>query len=117
MDEVARARARWAVIFTSEAGADRAGYAEMDAALVETVHRQPGFCGVESIGDATRSITVSYWDSEEAIRAWRDHAEHRVAQSEGRSRWYSCYHIEVCRIERRYAFEATPAASRSSSTS
>lgn len=106
MDEEARARARWAVIFVSEAGADRAGYAEMDAALVEAVRLQSGFCGVESIGDATRSITVSYWESEEAIRAWRGHAEHRVAQSEGRARWYRRYHIEVCRIERAYSFPA-----------
>jgi heme-degrading monooxygenase HmoA len=104
MDEAARGRAQWAVIFVSEAGADRAGYAETDAAMVEAVRGQPGFCGVESLEDGKRSVTVSYWESEEAIRAWRAHAEHRQAQAEGRARWYRRYHIEVCRIERAYSF-------------
>lgn len=31
-------------------------------------------------------ITVSYWDSQAAIRAWSRHAEHRDAQARGRPR-------------------------------
>jgi heme-degrading monooxygenase HmoA len=100
---------RYAVIFSSERGADDTGYAEMDAALLEEVRQQPGFAGVDSLSADGRSITVSYWESREAIRAWREHALHREAQARGRSLWYRRYRIQVCRIERDYAFDALSA--------
>jgi len=96
--------ARYAVIFRSEDGENREGYAEMDAALLEAVRGQPGFRGIESLGAGGRSITISYWDSLEAIRAWREFALHREAQAAGRAGWYRRYRIEVCRIERGYSF-------------
>jgi heme-degrading monooxygenase HmoA len=99
-----RADAKWAVIFTSVAAANRSGYEEADARLVELVQAQPGYCGVESLGDAERSITISYWIDLESIRAWKELPIHRAAQAEGRRRWYSSYRIEVCRIERAYGF-------------
>ena len=99
-----RADAQWAVIFTSVASADRAGYEETDARLAELVRAQPGFCAVESLGDAERSITISYWSDLESIRAWRELPIHRAAQAEGRARWYASYRIEVCSIERAWGF-------------
>lgn len=38
--------------------------------------------------------------SEAAIAAWRVHAEHRIAQESGRTRWYEHYEIRVARVER-----------------
>jgi len=101
---LSRADAKWAVIFTSRAGTDRSGYEEMDAELAALVRQQPGFCAVESLGDAERSITISYWLDTESIRAWRELPVHRGAQAEGRARWYASYRVEVCRIERAWAF-------------
>lgn len=94
---------RYAVIFSSCRARDDEGYAEMDAALLAAVQQQPGFAGVESLSADGRGITISYWDSLESIQAWRELALHRVAQSEGKSRWYRSYRIEVCRIERQYS--------------
>ena len=45
-------------------------------------------------------ITVSYWESEDAIREWKAHAEHRVAQETGKKVWYANYVIRVAKVER-----------------
>ena len=98
--------ARYAVIFVSERTEVDAGYDETDRELVELVRRQPGFAGVESIQQCGRSITVSYWESLESIRAWKELEAHRQAQQRGRNEWYRSYRIQVCEIQRDYAFDA-----------
>jgi heme-degrading monooxygenase HmoA len=94
----------YAVIFTSvRTAADPAGYAATADRMVELARQQPGFLGVESArGEGGLGITVSYWTSEEAIRAWHEQAEHRVAQVAGREKWYATYQLRVCRVERAY---------------
>ena len=93
----------YAVIFTSlRADGDR-GYDQMAARMVELAAQQPGFLGVESVRDAAGlGITVSYWESEDAIRRWKAQAEHRVAQEKGRAQWYAAYQLRVARVERDY---------------
>jgi heme-degrading monooxygenase HmoA len=71
--------------------------------MVELARQQPGFLGVESArGEGDLGITVSYWSSEAAIRAWREQAEHRLAQAAGRETWYAAFQLRVCRVERAY---------------
>jgi heme-degrading monooxygenase HmoA len=98
----------YAVIFTSRrTQADDEGYAEMANRMEELASRQPGFLGVESARDADGvGITVSYWETLEAIDAWREHAEHRIAQLSGKSKWYAAFELRVCRVERAYGFKA-----------
>ncbi|MEK6254217.1 MAG: antibiotic biosynthesis monooxygenase, partial [Gemmatimonadales bacterium] len=69
----------YAVIFTSRRAAAHGGYDEMAARMVELASEQPGFLGIESLREGPVGITVSYWDSEEAIDGWRKHVEHREA--------------------------------------
>ena len=94
----------YAVIFTSlRTPADAAAYEAMAERMVELAREQPGYLGVESArGPDGLGITVSYWTSEEAIRAWREHAEHQIAQSQGRREWYAQYELRVARVERAY---------------
>lgn len=95
----------YAVIFTSTRTEGDNGYAAAAQRMAELVLEQPGFLGVESVRGADGvGITVSYWQSEAAILAWRDHPEHRLIQARGRSEWYSAFHTRVCRVEREYAF-------------
>jgi heme-degrading monooxygenase HmoA len=100
----------YAVIFTSRrSSADGAGYAAMSERMVELAAQQPGFLGVESArGSDGVGITVSYWESEAAIRAWREDAEHRLAQQHGRERWYEWFRLRVCRVERAWEFSQLP---------
>jgi len=99
----------YAVIFTSVAtGEDPAGYAAVAERMVALAAAMPGFLGIESVRGADGvGITVSYWASEEAIRAWYQHAEHREAQRLGRERWYGRFELRVSRVERAYGFDTS----------
>ena len=91
----------YAVIFTSTRTAVDEGYGDMSEKMVELAARQPGFLGVESArGEDGLGITVSYWESEEAIANWRANAEHRIAQSQGREQWYREFVTRVAKVER-----------------
>lgn len=73
--------------------------------MVELAAQQPGFLGVESVRGADGvGITVSYWSSLEAIAAWKANAEHRVAQTSGRKKWYEQFETRIARVERAYRF-------------
>lgn len=98
----------FAVVFTSVRGdADPEGYAVMADRMVELASGQPGFLGMETVRNTEGvGITVSYWASLDAIRKWREHAEHRVAQSRGRSTWYREYRLRICRVERDVHFSS-----------
>ena len=71
------------MIFTSLRTAVEEGYAQTAERMLQLAGEQPGFLGVESAREEV-GITVSYWESPEAIRAWKDHAEHVLAREKGR---------------------------------
>ena len=90
----------YAVIFTARRTDVVDGYDATAERMVELAARQPGFLGVESTSSADGlEITVSYWESLEAIAAWRAHHEHRVAQERGKREWYSHFELRVARVE------------------
>ncbi|HYI13654.1 MAG TPA: antibiotic biosynthesis monooxygenase [Thermoanaerobaculia bacterium] len=95
----------YAVIFTSTRTGIDEGYGAMSEKMVEMASQQPGFLGVESArGEDGLGITVSYWESEEAIAHWRRNAEHRIAQSQGKEKWYSEFVTRVAKVERARTF-------------
>jgi heme-degrading monooxygenase HmoA len=93
----------YAVIFTSTRTGDNFGYDAMSDAMVSLAAQQPGFLGIESARDSL-GITVSYWDSLEAIAAWKQNSAHLVAQQRGRDLWYQAFKTRICRVERDYAY-------------
>ena len=94
----------YAVIFTSLRTEVDEGYGDMADRMVELAAAQPGFLGVESARSGL-GITVSYWESLEAIRNWKMNAEHLIAQQLGRKQWYSEFQTRICKVEREYGFE------------
>lgn len=93
----------YAVIFTSIRTEITDGYAQTADRMVQLAALQPGYLGVESARNEI-GITVSYWESLEAIRAWKAQVEHRIAQETGRNQWYSAYKTRICLVERDYEF-------------
>jgi len=91
----------YAVIFTSLRTEGDNGYGEMADRMNELAAQQPGFLGIESVRDGL-GITVSYWDSLEAIKHWKANLEHKEAQKSGRERWYSTFRIRIAKVEREY---------------
>lgn len=97
----------YAVIFTSVRFRNAHGYDEMAARMIALAKQQPGFLGVASVSNEV-GITVSYWESPEAIKYWKQQAEHLVAQRKGRAEWYKWYNVKICKIEREYEFGSPP---------
>ena len=55
---------------------------------------QDGYLGHESArGTDGLGITVSYWRDEDSVVAWKQVAEHLVAQRLGKERWYEAYQV------------------------
>jgi heme-degrading monooxygenase HmoA len=101
----------WAVIFSSRRRggaepADDPGYAAAAQRMVELAADQPGFLGIESSRDGSGfGITVSYWQSPEALLAWRRQVEHAAIREQGRERWYEHYELRVAAVERAYGWD------------
>ena len=83
-----------AVIFTSVRTDGDNGYAAMTQSMDALARQQPGFLGIESARDEV-GITVSYWADQHTARAWKQVAEHLVAQRRGRELWYRDYRVRV----------------------
>jgi heme-degrading monooxygenase HmoA len=93
----------YAVIFTSTRTEIEAGYTEMAQQMVELAKTQTGSMGVESARNEI-GITVSYWESIEAIQNWKANMEHLEAQKNGRTTWYKNYKVRIAKVEREYEF-------------
>ena len=94
----------YAVVFSSLRRDGDHGYNATADRMVELAKQQPGFLGVESVRGADGfGITVSYWESEDAIRNWKRHAEHTAARDRGRREWYEHFELRIARVERAYA--------------
>jgi heme-degrading monooxygenase HmoA len=95
----------YAVIFASQRGDTGAlAYYEASQRMLDLAAQQAGFLGVETARGADGfGITVSYWESESAIAAWKNDAEHTEVRRHGRLEWYDHFEIRVAKVERAYA--------------
>lgn len=91
----------YAVIFSSLRTEVDEGYEQVADKMVELAQQQPGYLGHESVRDGL-GITVSYWESLEAIRNWKMVGEHLAAQRMGREKWYKSFKTRICLVERDY---------------
>jgi len=94
----------YAVIFTSKLIDQTTEYEETAVLMEELASKQEGFLGVESARNDI-GITVSYWESLDAIKAWKNQADHSFARKMGREKWYSHYTLQICKVERAYDFK------------
>lgn len=92
----------YAAIFTSvRASEDDSAYAQAAEAMFRLATHQKGFLGMESArGNNGMGISVSYWQSAEAIAIWKIQADHMAAQRLGREKWYGAYTLRIARVER-----------------
>lgn len=97
----------YAVIFTSTLRNNASpGYEEMAETMLEMAQKQPGYLGFESARrEDGLGVSVSYWKDEASIKAWKAVADHKIAQSKGKTDWYQWLHIRVAKVERGYSFQ------------
>ncbi len=95
-----------AVIFEVEMkpGRDQ-DYFELTDSLRPELEATDGFISVErfqSVSNEGKYVSVSFWRDEEAVKAWREHAEHRIAQAQGKREIFADFRIRVAEVVRDY---------------
>ncbi len=80
-------------------------YFDHVAALRPELEKIPGFVSVErfeSLTEPGKLLSLSFWESEEAIASWRALPRHRKAQAAGRAGVFSNYRLRVAEVARDY---------------
>lgn len=80
-------------------------YLDYAARLKPELEQMDGFISVErfeSLTEPGKLLSLSLWRDEEAVRAWRNHAEHRKAQVAGRNTLFADYRLRVVSVIRDY---------------
>lgn len=92
----------YVVIFRAEISSLDAEYSAVAARMRELALGQFSCVEFHSVTEGKNEVLLSYWPSEEHIRAWKAHPEHVLAQQAGRERWYKAYSIQVAEVNRKY---------------
>lgn len=75
-------------------------YRQMAQRLKTLAFEKYGCREFVSVTDGNEEIAISYWDSEQQIRDWKNDPEHRRAQKKGHEQWYRSWSVEVCEVLR-----------------
>lgn len=98
-----------AIIFEVEpAAGKRDAYLEIAANLKDHLSKIDGFISVErfqSITNPDKMLSLSFFETEEAVKQWRNLEVHRSAQAAGRSGVFKDYRLRVASIIRDYGLE------------
>ena len=92
----------YAVIFTTLLTKNLADYEKTAIRMEKLAELQEGFLGIESARNEV-GITVSYWNSLEAITQWKYNIEHTEVRK--REQWYEHYQLRICKVEKDYGFK------------
>jgi len=92
----------------------REEYVALVQRMTELAATMPGYISHKGFfADDGERVTIVEFESEEGMRAWRMHPEHRAAQRKGREVYYSEYHLQICELTRESKYkhqeEAAPA--------
>ena len=95
-----------AVIFEVWPDPDHRGdYFDLAAALKPRLEQIDGFISVErfeSLTDKGKILSLSFWRDEDAVARWRNVAEHRAAQAQGRGGIFRDYRLRIAGVVRDY---------------
>jgi len=93
----------YAVIFRAEISEFDSEYSEMAERMRDLAMNEYGCKNFVAATEGNTEIAISYWDSEEQIKEWKQNSEHLIAQGKGRSKWYKSYTVEIVDIVRSYS--------------
>jgi heme-degrading monooxygenase HmoA len=99
--------------------AGRAAYLDLAAELRPRLQQINGFISIErfaSLSDPDKILSLSFWQDEEAVAAWRREEAHREAQRRGRNHLFEDYRLRIAGVIRDYGMtqrDQAPADSHS----
>lgn len=77
-------------------------YSQTAQRMRELALTEFGCLEFNAVTEGDLEIALSYWPSEDHIKAWKQHTEHLAAQKLGKQRWYESYSVEVVEVKRSY---------------
>ncbi len=83
-------------------------YFELAAKMRDEIEGQPGFISIErfeSLNDQSKVVSISTWESDEAIKEWKKNLEHREAQRQGKESIFETFRLRVAEVIRDYGFD------------
>ena len=95
----------YAVIFKAKLKHLDQEYYESAARIRELAKTNYGCLEFVSVCEGDNEISISYWESEEQVRRWKQDDEHMKAQAKGKSIWYESYSVQVTEIKRAYSHD------------
>lgn len=92
----------YAVIFRALINKLDDDYIETAIRMKDLALNKYGCIEFTSVTEGDQEIAISYWQTEDQIKSWKQDPEHRIAQELGNSKWYKSYHVQVVEIIRDY---------------
>ena len=89
-------------------GGGQQEYFELAAKLRPLLEGRDGFLSIErfqSVTDAGKFVSLSFWRDEQAVEKWRRETPHIEAQLAGRARIFRDYRLRVATVARDYGME------------
>jgi heme-degrading monooxygenase HmoA len=83
----------------------RQEYLDIAASLRPLLEKIDGFISIErfeSLTEKGKILSLSFFRDEEAVKAWRNLAEHRAAQAKGRNELFANYRLRIAGVIRDY---------------
>jgi len=80
-------------------------YLDLAATLRPELEKIDGFISIErfeSLYTKGKILSLSFWRDEEAVKRWRAHEGHRIAQAKGRHAYFQDYRLRVAHVLRDY---------------
>lgn len=89
----------------------REEYVAAATRMAELARTMPGYISHKGFfADDGERVTIVEFESQEALRAWRMHPEHREAQRHGRDFYYEEYSLQTCEVVREAKFKRAESA-------
>ncbi len=86
----------------------KAEYIKIASEIKAFLKSREGFVSIErfqSLNTDGKILSLSFWESEAAIEAWRTMLDHRAAQKHGKETLFESYRIRVASVVRDYAHD------------
>ncbi len=83
----------------------RQEYLDIAGTLRQELEKMDGFISIErfeSLTEAGKILSLSFWRDEEAVTNWRNQSSHRRAQAKGRHELFADYRLRVAEVKRDY---------------
>ena len=78
--------------------------------MLELAATMPGYISHKGFfAEDGERVSIVEFESEEAMRTWRMHPEHRDEQRKAREVYYSDYSVQICQVIRETSFKRDPA--------